>query len=137
MEGGSVRRAAAVFVAGIFLAGAFMSPAAAHIKTFPTSVTLSVSDTNVKKGDFVVFTARVTSPKHACEVGRTVQLLRDGVVIATKTTNSKGVVRFRVKVTSKATYQVRVLPETLVSNHLHRHRCARATSNKITVKTHH
>ena len=114
-----------------------MGPAAAHIKTFPTDVTLKVSDTNVERGDFVVFTARVTSPKHACEVGRTVQLLRDGVVIATKTTNSNGVVRFRVKITSKATYQARVLPELLVKNHFHTHRCAGDKSNKITVKTHH
>jgi hypothetical protein len=136
MEGGSVRRAAAVFVAGIFLAGAFMSPAVAHIKTFSTSVTLTASDTSVKKGDTVVFTARVSSPKHACIVGRRVQLLEDGVVIATKTTNSNGVVKFRVKITSTATYQVRVLRKVLTTTHPHRHICAGATSNKVRVRAH-
>ena len=75
----------------------------------------------------------VTSRKRFCERNRTVELLRDGIVVDTTTTNSKGAYHFDQRITRKTVFQTRVLEKTDGTHPDIRH-CKSAESKRVTVR---
>jgi hypothetical protein len=114
----------------------FVAPglAEAHVATFNTTVTLRASDTNIRRGDTVRFTAKVTSPKKKCFQNRLVILLRNGDRVQAKRTSDNGVAVFTVTPDRTADWKARVKAFVFNARHRHLHKCKGDTSNTIRVK---
>lgn len=118
------------------LFGGFTGTAAAHTFTDNTSLTLKVSDTNVQRGDYVVFSGHLRAHHKRCRSHQVVGLYKDGVLIRTTTTDSTGFYRFRIRVTSTGTYQVR-FAGFVGGTHPHSHTCRPSRSRRVKVEVHH
>jgi len=131
-----IKPIAAVLVSFTLLLGGPIGAAVAHSFTDQTSLTLSVSDRNVERGDTVSFYGHLRARHHLCEANRIVELYRNGVRVDQTRTNSDGFYRFRRRLTSTATWQVR-FGGFVGGTHPHSHTCLRSSSNRIKVHVRH
>lgn len=66
------------------------APALAHVRTWPTRLTMSVTDTRVVDGEEVRFRGRLSSPRRACAAGEVVKIVRNRTVVARTRTDRDG-----------------------------------------------
>jgi hypothetical protein len=127
-----IKAIVALLLSGTMLVGAPAGVALAHTFTDDTSITLNVSDRNIQRGDEVIFSGHLSSEHATCHSGRVVRLYRNGVRVATTTTNKSGYYRFKRTIYSTATWQVR-FGGSVGGTHPHSHTCLRSGSRRITI----
>jgi hypothetical protein len=110
------------------------SPAQAHDRLVPTSLTIKVSDRSVDRGDKVTFRGKLRSDWKKCRANSKVKLVRNQQVVATKTTKPNGSYAFRRNITSTANWRVRFPGKKVNVVHPHNHRCLSSQSRSVRVR---
>lgn len=104
----------------------------AHVRVEPTTLTLRVSDTTPSKGDKVVFTGHLRSDWSKCFANQSVKLIRNGVVLASRKTDTTGVVKFIRRLRHSGHWQLKYSGRKW-GLHPHRHVCKPSASDVIKV----
>lgn len=120
-------RVLAVAMTSVFFLG---SVADAHVRIEPTRLTLRVSDRRVDKGDKVVFTGHLKSAWNKCYAFQPVKLIRNGVVRASRKTNSTGIVKFIRHLRHSGYWHLKYRGRRW-GLHPHRHVCRPSASNIV------
>ena len=107
--------------------------AQAHVRVYDTDLTLRVSDRRVDRGDFVVFSGTLSSARRRCYAHQTVQITRNGVVIATTTTDKDGQYSIALRLRRGGRYQA-IFTGDQFGTHPHNHICAADSSRRIRIR---
>ena len=118
----------ALTVASLLLIG----PAAAHVRTASTKLSLKAEDTTVHKGDQVVLTAHLKSDWKKCYSNRRVKLFRYGTKVSYDSTNSQGIAVFKFDAQYTAKWQVQFTGRQW-GTHPHSHTCLASQSQTIKI----
>ncbi len=126
----------ALLVSATLLVGGSIESVSAHTFTDTTSLTLNVSDRNVRRGDDVAFFGRLIAQHATCRNHRTVKLYRNHHPVKATETNSNGFYRFNRVLRRTATWQVR-FGGFVGGTHPHSHTCRKSGSRRVTITLHH
>jgi hypothetical protein len=112
----------------VALALAITLPAGAHKVRFETNLQLKVDVLNDTQA---TYSGKIESPKASCEIGRTVNLIHAGAVIATATTDFAGNWTVLGSKPPKGSEVTAFTPrKVLKKNRKHRHKCAPDTATR-------
>ena len=131
-----IKALAAVLISATLLLGGPTGMAVAHTFRDRTQLTLNVSDRNVDRGDYVVFSGRLKADHKECRAHRIVELYRDGVKVDQTQTNDDGEYRFRRRVFDDHRWQVR-FGGFVGGTHPHSHTCKESESKRVKVNVRH
>jgi hypothetical protein len=122
---------ALTFTLGLYAPGI----AQAHVKVFPTTVTLKASDTRVEKGQRVTFSGALKADNRRCRKNKPVQITRNGNAFARTQTNNRGKYSVTKKVRKSGRYRANFGGFGPFGTHPHSHSCAPDHSRSVWVRT--
>jgi hypothetical protein len=110
------------------------APAIAHVRVWPTHLTMSVTDARVVDGEEVRFRGRLSSPRRACARREVVKIVRNRTVVARAVTDRDGRYAVTEALHRGGMYRAVSRGSTLRDAPDHFHACAGVVTDRLRIR---